>query len=107
MLYDSYKNKLEQRRRRFERFWRFRLLYLLALLMLLAFAGAMMGVAGTVTEVSVPAHFTYGEPLSMQASTVFGGADFEFRPKGETEWARVLQELPARAERSSPSPSTP
>ncbi len=90
MLYDSYKNKLEQRRRRFERFWRFRLLYLLALLMLLAFAGAMMGVAGTVTEVSVPAHFTYGEPLSMQASTVFGGADFEFRPKGETEWSEIF-----------------
>ncbi len=88
MLYEAYKNKLEKRKRRFERFWRFRLLFLLIFLMLLAAAGAMMGVAGQVTAVSVPqTKFFYGQPLSMQASSVFGGAGFEFRLKGTEVWS--------------------
>ncbi len=87
MLYQSYKNKLEKRRRRFERFWRFRLLFLFALLMLLAAAGALMGVKGQVTKVTVPGRFSYGEPLSMQASSVFGGAGFEYRLQGTEKWS--------------------
>ncbi len=86
MLYQSYKEKLEKRRRVFERVWRLRAFILLGVLLLLAAVGALMGVKGIVYGEIVPDIGEYGSPMNLSAQAVFGSASFEYRPIGTEEW---------------------
>ncbi len=88
MLYQSYRAKLDRRKRLFDAFWRFRLLFLMGFLLLLAAIGAMLGVAGMVSGDMVPAAVEYGEPLKATVKSVFNRkSGFEYRPAEGGEWS--------------------
>ncbi len=82
MLYQSYKAKLDKRRRIFDCVWRFRTLILCGILLVLAATGAMLGVKGIVYAETIPQTAEYGQPLGATAKSVLGGTSFEYRTLG-------------------------
>lgn len=93
MLYQSYKEKLDKRRRMFDNVWRFRLLILSVFLLVLATIGAMLGIKGIVSGFTLPEICEYGSPIAAKASCVFGKPEFEYREVGESEWTTVAPVL--------------
>ncbi len=93
MLYQSYKNKLDRRRRVFERVWHLRALLIACAALVLVAVGVLLGIKGMVYGEELPETVEYGQPFTVTAKAVFGEAEFEFRPAG----GKWTSEKPYRA----------